>query len=181
MLAQSAAALADPHPNLLGPVFGDGDDEDLRVWNFMIGGLDSPFRGGEFVIRLQAPPEFPMKPPSFEVLTPNGVYEPGGAICISIGEFHAKDAPGATGGNGWRPALGMKGFATEALNGLICHKELSSGIRIKIETPAAMAVHAKRSHAFNAGRFPALARAFERALAANPETAVAKAILAARV
>ena len=72
----------------------------MRVWYFLIGGLDTPFRGGEYLFKLIAPDEFPQKPPKFEFLTKNGVYTPGGPICISVGDFHTNDDPARTGRGG---------------------------------------------------------------------------------
>ena len=37
----------------------------------------------------------------------------------SVGEFHHDDAPGPDGAHGWRPALGMAGFAVQVVNGLV--------------------------------------------------------------
>ena len=112
---QYRIALAKPFEHLL--VWAD--EADLRRWFFLVVGLEPPFAGGEFVFLLTAPDTFPQEPPKFEFLTPNGVFEPGGPICISIGEFHAHDAPGASGGQGWRPCLGMLGFAREVVNALV--------------------------------------------------------------
>lgn len=107
------------------------DERNITIWYFLIKGLkDTPFEGGEYIFKLTAPNEFPHKPPSFEFYTPNGVYDIGGKICISVGEFHTNDRPGSTGSYGWRPSLGMYGFANEVLNGLINFQYLDHGIRI---------------------------------------------------
>ena len=106
------------------------NEDNVKIWYFLIKGLDTPFKGGEYIFKLTAPNEFPHRPPSFEFCTPNGVYDIGGKICISVGEFHANDKPGSTGSYGWRPCLGMYGFALEVLNGLINYQYLDHGIRI---------------------------------------------------
>ena len=72
--------VANPHPNMLAVV----DESDMRVWHFLIGGLDDPYKGGEYVFTLTAPDDFPAKPPHLEFKTTNGVYAMGGAICISF-------------------------------------------------------------------------------------------------
>jgi ubiquitin-protein ligase len=120
-----------PYPNL----FVAPDERDFRTWYFLIEGLEPP-TAGEYIFKLTAPDSFPHKPPRFEFLTPNGTYEPGGPVCISIGEFHAGDKPGKAGSYGWRPALGMGGFALQVVNGLICHEMLDpASVRI-IQTSA---------------------------------------------
>ena len=117
LMAQYSRYLKEPHPNLLAQI----DENDIRVWYFLIYGVDEPFKTGEYIFRLTANNEFPHKPPSFDFITPNGVYDIGGKICISISEFH---------NDNWRPSLGMAGFATQVYNGLICFEELKYGIRI---------------------------------------------------
>jgi ubiquitin-conjugating enzyme E2 J2 len=124
---QYTKALKANNSNLIPYV----DENNLTIWYFLIKGLkDTPFEDGEYIFKLKAPDQFPHKPPSFEFCTPNGVYDIGGKICISVGEFHANDKPGSTGSYGWRPSLGMYGFANEVLNGLINYKFLDHGIRI---------------------------------------------------
>ena len=54
-----------------------------------------------------------MRPPSIEALTPNGVFELGGPLCISIGEFHEQHKT-------WVPALGMPGCGRQMWNALLC-------------------------------------------------------------
>ena len=121
LMNQYNKALKANNPNLITYV----DENNLTIWYFLIKGLkDTPFEGGEYIFKLKAPDQFPHKPPSFEFCTPNGVYDIGGKICISVGEFHANDKPGSTGSYGWRPSLGMYGFANEVLNGLINYKFL---------------------------------------------------------
>src|SRR6516164_7845329 len=84
--AQYQGQLQAPHPNLLVWM----DPQDIRIWYFLIVGLDAPFLGGEYIFKLTTPNEFPHKPPTFEFMTQNGVYQPGGPICVSVGEFHAE-------------------------------------------------------------------------------------------
>jgi ubiquitin-protein ligase len=153
-----------PYPNLLAAI----DESDCRVWHFCAFGLDQPFTGGEYLFRLTAPDDFPQKPPRFEMLTHNGVYDLGGPVCISVGEFHASDAPGAEGSYGWRPSLGMVGFATQVVNGMIAFDTLpSSGIRI-INPPAFFKkLRASQSRAYNLNR-PEMAQ-FERLILARPD------------
>ncbi len=146
---------APPYPCL----YAAPDERDFRVWYFLIKGLDSPV-AGEYIFKLTAPDCFPHLPPRFEFLTPNGTYEPGGPVCISIGEFHSGDKPGREGSYGWRPALGMGGFAVQVVNGLICHEMLDpDSIRIIQTTAEEKAALALASHAYNRRVWPAVCAA----------------------
>lgn len=176
LLAQHKNFNADPYPHLLAI----SDEQDLRVWYFLVGGLDDPFLHGEFIFKLTAPDSFPEKPPRFEFCTENGVFHPTGPICISVGEYHTNDRPGKTGAYGWRPALGMKGFAIQVVNGLICYEGLESGIRIQNSSAAEKKEFAKNSRATNARKFPDLYRRFEEIITESPDIEPVRNIVAAR-
>jgi ubiquitin-protein ligase len=174
--SQHAAYMRDPLPNLL--VYPD--PEKCHVWYWLVVGLEAPYRGGEYLFCLTAGPEFPKKPPRFEFLTNSGVFQPGGPICISVGEFHERDKPGKSGAYGWRPSLGMRGFAAEVVNGMICASEEFNGIRIEVVSPALREMYAKASRAANERAAPDLARAFDRILADHPDLEPCRNALRAR-
>ena len=167
---------SDDNPHLLCTI----DERDIRVWYFLVGGLDKPYLGGEYIFRLTAPDTFPQRPPSFDFCTVNGVFMPGGPICISIGEYHADEAPGKDGGGGWRASLGMQGFATQVVNGLICHQALGSGIRIENTSDLEKAAAAAGSRAYNRSKYPELYGVFESIIESTPDSAVSQAIRKAR-
>lgn len=145
MAYQYKAACGADHPNLI-PLMNEADAKD---WHFLVCNLPGAYAGGEYLFRLRAPEDFPTKPPEFSFLTPNGVFGPGGKICISIGEFHADNQAGKTGSYGWRPALGMIGFAREVANGMINPAFLGGGIRVLNDPFARKAQLAATSVAFN--------------------------------
>lgn len=130
MARQCRAALKEDSPYLLF----DFDENNIRAWHFLVVNLPPPFKGGEFIFSLEARAlggnDFPHTPPRFRFLTPNGVYETEKNICISIGEFHANDRSGKTGSYGWRPVLGMIGFAREVVNTLLVPETVEDGIAV---------------------------------------------------
>jgi ubiquitin-protein ligase len=173
LMAQYKKFLEDPPPNLLAWI----DPADVRTWYFLVVGLDRPYLGGEYLFKLTAceatkdRPAFPQSPPSFAFLTHNGLFQLNVAhICISVGEFHANDAPGAEGSYGWRPSLGMKGFAVQVVNGMICH-DLLAGIGILNLGDPVKVLYAQMSRAQNAKQYPLLAAAFESLLDGDSEPA----------
>jgi len=176
LLAQHKNFNADPYPHLLAI----SDEQDFRIWYFLVGGLDDPFLHGEFIFKLTAPDSFPASPPRFEFCTENGVFHPTGPICISVGEYHTNDRPGKTGAYGWRPALGMKGFAIQVVNGLICYEGLESGIRIQNAPIAEKRAFAKNSRAENTRKFPDIYRRFEEIIKESPDIEPVRNIVAAR-
>ncbi|KAL1924582.1 uncharacterized protein VTP21DRAFT_4236 [Calcarisporiella thermophila] len=66
-------------------------EHNLLEWHFILEGIpESPFAGGYYHGKLEFPAEYPYKPPSIHMITPNGRFEPG-KICLSASSFHQKD------------------------------------------------------------------------------------------
>jgi ubiquitin-protein ligase len=170
LTCQYSAAIKADHPNLWFYM----NPRDISEWFIMVTNLRPPLAGGEFVFRLGAPPNFPLSPPSFTALTPNGVFDLGGEICISIGTFHAKDAPSADGASGWRPALGMVGFAREVVNGMIVSDGLATGIRILQTSPAEKKKFAEESRAYNVKHIREIWEGLQAYRTENPELAAVR-------
>jgi len=134
--------------------------DDMRVWYMLFTNVsgdsdeftygDASAKFGEYVIKMVAPDDFPYAPPSFYSLTPNGVYQVGGKICISIGEFHSQD---------YRATLGMDGFVANVISGFIGWKTIGSGIRLIETTVAEKRELAQESRAYNAEHNSAIVRA----------------------
>ncbi|KAJ0076303.1 hypothetical protein Patl1_35224 [Pistacia atlantica] len=60
-------------------------EENIFEWQFAIRGpCDTESEGGIYHGRIQLPAEYPFKPPSFILLTPNGRFETQIKICFSI-------------------------------------------------------------------------------------------------
>ncbi|NBQ71241.1 MAG: hypothetical protein EBU46_21350, partial [Nitrosomonadaceae bacterium] len=135
--------------------------DDLRVVYFLVAGLGDPYAGGEYVFQLIVPDDFPAKPPRLVFLTPTGVFKPGDRVCISVGEFHANDRPGKDGAHGWRPTLGLRGFALEVVNALICSDDLGSGIGIEHKPPNEKRALALGARAYNGARLAEISALFE--------------------
>uniref|UniRef100_A0A3B3IMR3 Ubiquitin-conjugating enzyme E2, J1 n=1 Tax=Oryzias latipes TaxID=8090 RepID=A0A3B3IMR3_ORYLA len=84
-LMKEAAELRDPTEHYHAQPL----DDNLFEWHFSVRGPpDSDFDGGVYHGRIILPPEYPMKPPSIILLTPNGRFEVGKKICLSISGHH---------------------------------------------------------------------------------------------
>ncbi|KAG8011031.1 Ubiquitin-conjugating enzyme E2 J1, partial [Nibea albiflora] len=74
--------------------------DNLFEWHFSVRGPpDSDFDGGVYHGRIVLPPEYPMKPPSIILLTPNGRFEVGKKICLSISGHHPET---------WQPSWSIR-------------------------------------------------------------------------
>ncbi|XP_052390816.1 ubiquitin-conjugating enzyme E2 J1-like isoform X2 [Carassius gibelio] len=75
-------------------------EDNLFEWHFSVRGPpDSDFDGGVYHGRIVLPPEYPMKPPSIILLTPNGRFEVGKKICLSISGHHPET---------WQPSWSIR-------------------------------------------------------------------------
>lgn len=183
MMAQVKNALKKPS-ELFIPF---PDDMNLDRWVVLICGLEDAHEFGEYFVEFTAGPDFPDKAPKdYTVLTENGVFDLGGKICISLGEFHDKDK-GRT--DTWRPALGMPGFAANIANVFICYKMLGHGIRIKDyptdpvlqkEYDRNVARLAKQSYGFNSKHNKHLFDRLENFIKHNPKHPAVINIIAKR-
>jgi len=75
-------------------------EDNLFEWHFTVRGPDdSAFEGGVYHGRILLPAEYPMKPPSIILLTPNGRFETNKKICLSISGHHPES---------WRPSWSIR-------------------------------------------------------------------------
>lgn len=59
------------------------------IWNFMIyGQKGTPYEGGEYIGKIVHSPRYPMAPPDYYMLTPNGRFEINRKICLTNSSFH---------------------------------------------------------------------------------------------
>ena len=156
------------------------DSSEIRVCYGLIGGLGEPYKGGEYIFQLIMHDDYPDVPPRLIFLTATGVFVPGHVVCISVGEFHADDKPGAQGSKGWRKAMGLRGFSREVVNALICSEDLGTGIGIDHKSSFEKRLLALQSRASNEKQYPEIMAEFNQHIEAWPESAAVKSILAAR-
>jgi len=64
-------------------------EDNIFEWHFTIRGpVGTPFEGGIYHGRILLPAEYPFKPPNIVWLTPNGRFEVGTKICLTISAHH---------------------------------------------------------------------------------------------
>ena len=75
-------------------------EDNLFEWLFAVSGPPgTEFAGGVYLGRILLPPEYPMRPPAFAFLTPNGRFETGVRVCLSISQHHPEE---------WQPSWGVR-------------------------------------------------------------------------
>lgn len=64
-------------------------DDDLLTWFFIVHDLqDTPFEGGIYFGKILLDYQYPLKPPNFIFLTPNGRFETNKKICTTFSAYH---------------------------------------------------------------------------------------------
>ncbi|KAK0459535.1 non-canonical ubiquitin conjugating enzyme 1 [Desarmillaria tabescens] len=72
----------------------------LEEWHCTLRGpAGTEFEGGLYHVRILLPAEYPFRPPSLMILTPNGRFELNTKICISFTNYHEEL---------WQPAWGVR-------------------------------------------------------------------------
>jgi len=95
-LMREAQELAEPTYDYFAQPLSD----NLFEWHFTVRGpAETEFDGGIYHGRIVLPPDYPMKPPNIIVLTPNGRFEVGKKICLSISGYHPET---------WQPSWSIR-------------------------------------------------------------------------
>lgn len=108
------------HPNFWMVI----DPGDIGTWYVLIHDLGEEHEGGEYLMRMTAPENYPYGPPKFELFTPNPRYQIGKSRpCVSMGEYHSDNYPAI---------LGMYGFTCELIYSFhASDTEMGGGISMK--------------------------------------------------
>ncbi|CAE6414834.1 unnamed protein product [Rhizoctonia solani] len=109
ILQEAKELMNDPsHEYSAGPL-----ENDIFEWHATLRGApDTEFEGGLYHCRILLPAEYPFRPPSIMVLTPNGRFELNKKICISFTNYHEEL---------WQPAWGVR-TAIIGIQGFFPHK-----------------------------------------------------------
>lgn len=110
---------------------------NILEWHYVVRGPEgTPYEGGIYHGKLIFPSEFPYKPPSIYILTPNGRFKCNTRLCLSISDFHPDT---------WNPAWSVATILTGLLSFMV-EKNPTLG---SIETSD----FEKRQFAWNSGEF----------------------------
>ncbi|ANZ74098.1 BA75_01094T0 [Komagataella pastoris] len=129
-------------------------ESNILEWHYVIDGPpDTPYNNGQYHGVLLFPSEYPFKPPSIKMCTPNGRFQTNTKLCLSMSDFHP---------DLWNPGWSV----STILMGLLSFMTGSDSTTGSISTSDAVKVNlAKASKFYNACQnsafqvqFPALAK-----------------------
>uniref|UniRef100_A0AC35TLM3 UBIQUITIN_CONJUGAT_2 domain-containing protein n=1 Tax=Rhabditophanes sp. KR3021 TaxID=114890 RepID=A0AC35TLM3_9BILA len=64
-------------------------ESNILEWRYCIHGApDTPYEGGYYHGKLVFPANYPFRPPSIYMITPNGRFKVNSRLCLSISDFH---------------------------------------------------------------------------------------------
>ena len=82
-------------------------ESNLLEWHYVIEGpTDTPYQDGYYWGKLIFPKQYPLKPPSVMMITPNGRFKTNRRICLSMSDYHPES---------WNPMWSV----TTVIQGLI--------------------------------------------------------------
>jgi ubiquitin-conjugating enzyme E2 J2 len=112
--------------------------ENILEWHYVVRGPeDSPYAGGFYHGRLVFPREFPFKPPSIYMITPNGRFHCNTRLCLSISDFHPDT---------WNPAWTVSSILTGLLSFMLETSPTLGSVETSADTKRELA---QRSLEFN--------------------------------
>jgi ubiquitin-conjugating enzyme E2 J2 len=97
--------LQDPPENV--PRLAIKNDDLSKIYFLIVGPVETPYKGGEYVVEVTLPPGYPMKPPELRMMTPSGRFAPGSLICTSFANFHPET---------WTPSYSLTSILVSLLS-----------------------------------------------------------------
>jgi len=83
-------------------------ESNILEWHYVVlGPPGTPYEGGLYHGKLRFPPEYPFKPPSIYMITPNGRFKTNTRLCLSISDFHPQS---------WKPIWSVSSILTGLLS-----------------------------------------------------------------
>eukprot|EP00294_Goniomonas_avonlea_P011019 CAMPEP_0114543494 /NCGR_PEP_ID=MMETSP0114-20121206/2385_1 /TAXON_ID=31324 /ORGANISM="Goniomonas sp, Strain m" /LENGTH=377 /DNA_ID=CAMNT_0001727835 /DNA_START=9 /DNA_END=1139 /DNA_ORIENTATION=+ len=99
------------------------NERNMLIWHYLIEGPPgTPYAGGWFWGRLRFPSEYPYKPPSIQMHTPNGRFRINTRLCLSMSDYHPET---------WNPSWSL----STVITGLLSFMLESTPTAGSVETP----------------------------------------------
>lgn len=87
-------------------------ESNILHWHYVIKGVKAtPYEGGYYHGMLRFPPEYPLKPPSVLMYTPNGRFITNRRLCLSMSDFHPET---------WNPMWSVSSILTGLHSFMVC-------------------------------------------------------------
>ncbi|RKP05472.1 ubiquitin-conjugating enzyme/RWD-like protein, partial [Thamnocephalis sphaerospora] len=96
-------------------------EQDILEWHYVLTGPpDTPYINGEYHGKLVFPPEYPFKPPSIYMITPNGRFQTNTRLCLSMSDFHPAH---------WNPSWSVATILNGLLSFMVGEESTTGSVR----------------------------------------------------
>ena len=107
----------------------------ILEWHFSFTGIQSSqYDGGVYHGKILLPKDYPRKPPSIAIMTPNGRWEVGKAICLSATAFHRET---------WDPSWNLRTLVMALRGHMLTYPREIGGILTSAERKVSLAVNSR--------------------------------------
>jgi len=94
------------------------DPDNMQMAYGILFELDDPYKGGEYIIEIKLPDDYPFVPPVVKFLTPNGRFKNNVPICLSITHYHSET---------WSPHLDVE-KVIQSVTSVLFDKDINPGV-----------------------------------------------------
>lgn len=142
------------------------NEANIREMHFVLeGNANTPYEGGVYHGKLVFPKEYPLKPPSVLMLTPNGRFQTNRRLCLSMSDFHPET---------WNPMWSVSTILTGLYSFMIENNPTLGSIETSTKKKRAFAAHSlawnvKHGDPMFSKLFPEYVERFETERAATAE------------
>lgn len=138
------------------------NDENILEWHYVISGPPkTPYEDGQYHGMLRFPLDYPFKPPSISIVTPNGRFACNTRLCLSMSDYHPDT---------WNPAWSVLTILTGLLSFMTGDEHTTGSITSTDMVKRKLAAESKRWNTEENSRFgrmfPELAASNKQELAA---------------
>lgn len=126
------AISANPPPYIIAKP----NDENILEWHYVITGPPkTPYEDGQYHGMLRFPSEYPFKPPSISIITPNGRFACNTRLCLSMSDYHPDT---------WNPAWSVLTILTGLLSFMTGDEQTTGSITSSDSVKRKLASDSKR-------------------------------------
>lgn len=135
------------------------NEENILEWHYVISGPpQTPYEHGQYHGILRFPVDYPFKPPSISMVTPNGRFACNTRLCLSMSDYHPDT---------WNPAWSVATILTGLLSFMTGDESTTGSISTTDNVKRRLAMESVRWNADENNRFGAM---FPDLVAQNRET-----------
>ncbi len=130
-------------------VQGIQDNENIKLFYFMLRPLEAPYAGGLFMGKIELPDDYPKTPGTFYMLTPSGRFAINAKICLTNSSYHKEN---------WTPIWSIRNMIVGIISIFVADD--TTGISHIKDTAANREKFAKESVEFNLKNYPDIFKRF---------------------